>query len=288
MAAALKRLKTLGAMLLPQGFYELQRRLQGRAQLSAEMVAVIAANAAVKGRHHGERCFILGNGPSVKGLDLAALAGETVISVSSGYLHADHDLLAPRYHCLPQVTYGLMTEDDVVQWFVEMHDSIGDAELFLSTTEYELVQRRGLFRGRTVRYVHFHDSFDSVPHDTIVDVAKPVPRVESVPIMCLMLAMYMGFKEIVLLGVDHDHFLTSRYTYAFEPVAQKDKDITVGKDGASLVSRHDDFQSLARLWRQYRALALIGRSQGLRVVNSTPGGELDEFERVPFSTWCKP
>lgn len=272
-------------MLLPQGVHEIRRRLAARAAVNPDIAAAIAANAGLRGRHAGARCFILGNGPSVKKLDLSRLAGETVISVSNGYLHKDYSVFAPRYHCVPQVTYGRVKDDDVVAWFQEMHEGLGGAELFLSSNEFELVKRRSLFPGRKVRYLYFRESFDELAGTDVIDISRPVPGVESVPVMALMIALFMGFKEIVLLGVDHDQFVTARYTYAFDLKVLAGKDSTLTADGSPATSRHDEFHSLARLWRQYRKLALIAASSGATIYNSTPGGELDEYERVPFERW---
>jgi hypothetical protein len=284
-AAALRKVLTFGSMLLPYGVYELRRRLSNRHKFSADVARSLAGNRQLAGRHAGQRCFILGNGPSAKGLDLSRLQGENVVTVSNGYLHSDFDKFQSRYHCVPQITYGLMTSEDVIRWFDEMHSHLGAAELFLSSTEAELVRKHNLFSGRTVRYLVLGESFDERTSEEVVDISEPVPGVESVPVMALMIAMYLGFKEIVLLGVDHDHFLSSSYQYAFDLKVQKGMDSTANADGTLRTNRHDDFQTLARLWRQYRAIANIAKANGIRIVNSTPGGALDEFDRRPFEAW---
>ncbi|MGO6998100.1 hypothetical protein [Rhizobium leguminosarum] len=285
MAAALRKVLTFGSMLLPYGVHELRRRLRVRHKFSADVAKSLAENRQLAGLHAGQRCFILGNGPSVKGLDLSRLQGENVVTVSNGYLHSDFDKFQSRYHCVPQITYGLMVSEDVIRWFDEMHSYLGTAELFLSSTEAELVRRHNLFAGRTVRYLVLGDSFDDRRSEAVVDISQSVPRVESVPVMALMIAMYLGFKEIILLGVDHDHFLSSSYQYAFDLKVQKGMDVTANADGTLRTNRHDDFQTLARLWQQYRAIANIAKANGIRIVNSTPGGALDEFDRRPFQAW---
>lgn len=146
MASVLRKLKTLGCMLLPHGYHELQRQRKSRIILPSNITSLLAANRELAGRHAGERCFILGNGPSAKALDLSKLRGETVVSVSNGYLHSNYADFMPKYHCVPQITYGLMTDEDVVTWFNEMHAHLGGAELFLSTTEAPLVERRKLLQ----------------------------------------------------------------------------------------------------------------------------------------------
>jgi len=272
-------------MLLPHGIHVLRHKWLSRATIP-ELVsrAVLAENAVLHNRHTGQRCFILGNGPSVKQLDLTMLKGQNVISVSNGYLHQGYASFAPRYHCLPQVTYGKMTRESVVAWFNEMHQHLGNAELFLNETEAELVREYGLFSGRKVHYVVMRESFDELEEREVIDITRPIPRVGSVPVLAIILAMYMGFKEIILLGVDHDHFKTGKYVYAFETKVQKDKDYSVSSDGTVVTTWYDDFQTLARLWRQYRILGEIASASKISIVNATAGGELDEFQRREFQS----
>jgi hypothetical protein len=245
--------------------------------------ALASPNAAVAGRHPGERCFILCNGPSVNRQDLSALTGETVISVTNAYHHAEFNRIRPRYHCVPQISYVKLTEGDVVAWFREMDSCLGDAELFLSSTEEPLVRRHALFLQRTVRYVFFMGGFESLGA-RIPDIAGRIPGVQSVPIMGLSIAMYMGFRQIYLLGTDHDSFITGEYKYFYEPTVLRGKDLSVDMDGRVLTNRHDDFQGLATLWRQYRALRQIAEANNIEIFNATAGGALDEFPRISLDS----
>ena len=109
-----------------------------------EFLALTAPNANLRNIHQGKRCFILCNGPSVKRQDIRPLKDEIVISVSSGYLHPDYAEIAPAYHCVPQITYNLMTRTDIIAWFREMHERLGKATLFLNHTEAALVREENM------------------------------------------------------------------------------------------------------------------------------------------------
>ncbi len=275
-------LKDIVRWIVPYNLYVALVRAFGRKPVLVEPTypAELLPNAELRDRHKGERCFIVANGPSALSQDLTRLRGETVFSVSNGYLHRGYEVMRPRYHCVPQLTYGTVTEQDALAWFTEMHAHIGGAELFLSLTEEPLVRTHGLFAGRTIRYLALQESFDQLRERSIPDLCKLVPGVQSVPVMALMIAMYMGFREIFLLGVDHDHFRTGEYRYAFEPKAVKGKDLSVGADGKVITSLYDDFQAMAKLWREYRVLREIAAENGVRIVNASAGGALDEFPRV--------
>jgi hypothetical protein len=242
--------------------------------------ALFAVNKDLSNRHAGERCFILCTGPSVKEQNLSRLAGELVISVSNAYLHEDFALYRPKYHCVPQITYGLMTPRDVIGWFEDMHRRIGDAEMVLANAERELVAEHRLFLGRTVHYLNMRgDPCEAASVDLTGEVLSP----QSVSIMASMLALYMGCKEIYLLGTDHDQFLTGKYTYFYDKSPVSGKDYTVRPDGAVSSNRHDELQALARLWRQYRWLRLVAEQMGATIYNASRGGALDEFDRIDFA-----
>jgi len=244
---------------------------------------LIAANARLAGIHRGERCFILGNGPSVNCQDLRPLKHQTVISVSSGYHHPRFLEIDPQYHCVPQLTYTTLGEEGAVAWFREMHGKLGRAELFLSTQEAPLVQRAGLFPGRKVNYVQLGGRAAQAD-DGIYDLAQPVPGVQTVPLMCLMIAMYMGFAEIVLLGIEHDSFRTRRYEYFYAPTVLKGMDTTVNEKGEVKESVLDELKAYVRLFEQYAHLQRIALRAGVRILNATDGGALEEFPRVKFET----
>jgi len=96
------------------------------------------------------------------------------MSVSSGYLHKDYMDIGPAYHFVPSLTYGLMTEEDFVAWFNEMDEKLGEAEVFLASTEYQLVKRHSLFTRRTVNYLHTVGQFEHAS-SRIVDISGTVP-----------------------------------------------------------------------------------------------------------------
>ncbi len=268
---------------------EQRRAAEQERQLALEqerqrILALTERNSELRNVHAGRRCFVLCNGPSVLNQDLRLLEGELVISVSSGYHHPEFRRFQPQFHCLPQVTFGKFTEADAISWFGEMHAKLGDAELFLNYTEEPLVRRHGLFPGRTVRYVNLSEDMDRMEGRAIPDLSVPIPGVQSVSVMCLMVAMYLGCRAVYLLGADHDQFKTGEYRYFYTPTVLQDKDSTVTAKGEVLIRRHDEFQALARLWRQFRTMREVAEANGMEIFNATAGGELDEFPRVDFES----
>jgi len=245
--------------------------------------AVLASNATLRNRHAGERCFILANGPSVNQQNIRPLAHETVISVSKGYHHPDFRTVRPRYHCVPQITYGNMTPEMTVAWFREMDAALPpETELFLASQEYELVQQNRLFPERTVRYLCPGQRYFAKKPAAIPDLTGLVPRAESVPVMALIIALYMGLARSYLLGVEHDWFVSKRYDYFFDRSAVPWKDAGVNSDGTMDNKLLNDLPHVHRLWTQYAALDALARANNAEIFNATAGGMLDVFPRVRF------
>ena len=245
-----------------------------------ERYQILKKNKTYKNIHEGQRCFIVGNAPSINELDLSLLCGETVFSVSSGYHHPLYGTYKPKYHCLPQLTYThLFTEQVAIEWFKEMHEALGDAELFLSTWEYDLVRRHGLFPGRRVNYVALRK--DMLVGKVHIDLSGLIYRVQSVPVMALQIALFMGFKEIYIIGCDHDNLRTGVYHYFYEPTVLKNKDASVDPKGGAM-SFSQDLHSLSILFQQYSRMKEMAKSLGCHIVNASPTGNLDIFDRVPF------
>jgi hypothetical protein len=241
---------------------------------------VLRANKALFNRHRGERCFVLCNGPSVKQQDIRPLKNEVVFSVSSGYLHPDYPDIRPRYHCIPQLTYGKISPEVAANWFREMDRNLEGAELFLDLQEWTLVQEQSLFSGRDVHFVCMGRNYFPRAPANIEELAGIMPRVQTVPILVIMIAMYMGFREIYLVGTDHDWFVKQEYKYFYEPGLLKGLDFGVRQDGTLETTLWDELPTVGKVWAQYRAVKGIAKAHGVTIFNATHGGMLDEFERV--------
>jgi hypothetical protein len=255
-----------------------------QAPLSPATQGILGKNRVYKDRHKGERCFIICNGPSVNKQNLLPLKDEIVFSVSNGYHHKHYPIIKPRYHCTPQITYTeLFTKEVTIEWFKEMDSKILNAEIFLSISEEPVVRENKLFVEKIVNYVSFSGEFDETQPD-IFDITRELPPVQSVPIMCLMIAMYMGFTRIYLLGVEHDEIRTGKYAYFYEPTVLKDRAGDVDSDGNSTAPFSTLVQAYYNLFKSYRIINNIARENGIQIFNATFGGVLDVFERVELAS----
>src|SRR4051812_20507954 len=81
-------------------------------------------------RHPGPRCFIIGNGPSLKEQDLSRLTGEVTFATNSFYLHPlAKEQQLPMYYLLsdPQYFDGSTSNEE----FAQLQAAIGSKPIFL-------------------------------------------------------------------------------------------------------------------------------------------------------------
>lgn len=266
-----------GYWLLPPGFKELIRfhLLQWPAKkLTPEELAVLHRNVELRNRHQGERCFILATGPSIKDQDLRPLQGENCIAVSNFFVHEDYQTINPQYYCLAPL-HSPYTDDDGRRWFREMEGNVGSATMLLSYSDRHIVENGEIFLKQSVHYLCFDDRCDFESHGKKkIDLEKPLPLPQTATIIALQVALYLGFKTVYLLGVDHSwprHIGKSAHFH--DESARK-----VVPEHPEVSDYEGFFIKLANLLRKYKIIKLMAERQGCTIYNATPNSMLDVFE----------
>ncbi len=208
--------------------------------------------------HSGERCFLIGNAPSLTGDDLNEIADHAIPSFGCNKIY----LMFPYVRWRP--TYYVAVDDnvyrDVAPFTVAYDFPAFVRDLFGS--EKKEGARINLFRGLDERYGSGYPNFST-------DLTKGLYGGRTVMYEMLQIAAYMGFKEIYLLGVDFScgdgnsaHFYKS------------DKEDILVKEGMAA------YREEAR--HAFISAKRYADSHGIKIYNATRGGYLDVFERVNF------
>ncbi|MDD2806223.1 MAG: hypothetical protein PHV33_11760 [Elusimicrobiales bacterium] len=215
----------------------------------------------------------------MKNYDLLKLRGEHVISVSNTFVHPDYSRIKPMYHVLPSLlqSHGHIHErEQLVTWLKQMEQSIGGAEIFLHFGDKALIEQSGLFNGIRIHWVEYspwNGAFD-VPIDL-----KRIPSIGSVSELALTLAIFLGYDNIYLLGIDHDWFnglFVYFYDHATQHVMRPNQDTLSFADSEFQMRRHAD------IFRKYKYLRSL--HPGIYNVNLNPNHYLDVFPKVDYAS----
>lgn len=236
----------------------------------------LAANAALKGRHESQRCFIVGNGPSIQKQDLSLLEKEHTFCVNHFYRHPDIKTVSPSYYAIvdPKLTTG--------EWPLSMLDDIQaqcpKAELLLSAkyqdSSPEIVERAKSFQHHWIYGNQIlHEGFNCS-----TDLTQCIGGANVIT-MCLFAAIHMGFKEIYLMGIDCDGIfrdLVDQSSHFYE--AEKEN---IGDNDPQLVVRH--LRASLQGMRGWAAIARQFEGSSCEIINVTEGGLLNVFPRENYS-----
>lgn len=222
--------------------------------------------AAYRQRHTGQRCFIIGNGPSLKQTDLSKLQGEFTFGLNRLYL------LFPELGF--QTTYLVSVNELVLeQCAAEM------AELALP--RFLTWRARRWFGDKPAQdpRLMFLDSDFTGDEDFSGEATGRLFEGFTVTYVALQLAFYMGFSEAILIGVDHS--FTTQGPANTTVVSQGDdpNHFAPGYFGKGFRWQLPDLDGSERAYLLAReAYPHAGR----RVVDATVGGKLQIFPKADY------
>lgn len=213
--------------------------------------------------HQGKRCFILGNGPSLKQTDLTKLKNEYTFGMNRIYLAFDDMGFKTSYY--------VSVNDLVIE---QCANEILDLQIprFVSWRAGKrwLTQQENLFFLYTT---YTEPKFNK-------DIRNRLWESATVSYVALQIAFFMGFTEVILIGVDH----------SFE---------TKGKANTTIVSEGDDpnhfhpgyfgkgfrwqLPDLEKSEIGYQMARDAFEKDGRKVLDATIGGKLTIFEKVDYN-----
>ncbi len=213
-------------------------------------------------RFAGQRCFIIGNGPSLRQTDLSLLKNELTFGLNRIYL---------AFPELGFTTTYLVSVNELVleQCAAEMRQ--------LEMPKFLTWRARHWFKED--ERAAFVDTDFTGPETFSADACGRVFEGFTVTYVALQIAFYMGFQQAILIGVDHN----------FK---------TQGPANATVVSQGDDpnhfaanyfgkgfrwqLPDLAGSERAYRLARHAYEQAGRQVLDATVGGKLTVFPKVDY------
>lgn len=217
----------------------------------------------LKDSHKGERCFVVGNGPSLKVTDLSKLKNE--FSIGSNRIFLAEEELGFK----PSV---LLSVNDLV---VEQ-----------SADELRALQMPKFFSWRARKWIdldpftHFIYTSYTTPGFT-KDVSGRVWEGGTVTNVALQLAYHLGFKQAILIGVDHNYVDKGKPNSTVESKGDDPNHFSVKYFGKGFQWQLPDLEA----WEDgYRMVRAAYEGDGREVLDATIGGKLQVFKKVPYDS----
>jgi len=254
--------------------------------------AVLSLNKNLKNTKVGKRCFIMGTGPSIKDQDILRLKNEYTFVVNNFFKHERFKELRPKFFAYIDPA-GFHDGADSNYWSEQF---FGNADLinsvpmtsFFHIKAQNLLETKNLFKSHNVHYL-VTDGFFKENLNFNTDISKVIPNSKNVIISCIVIAAYMGFEEIYLLGCEHD-FLASPTNYEWSRHFYKSDNFNmnnpedVKKYNLTVTSYESVINHASKLFQNYRLLKtkLAKEKPNVKIYNATPNSFLDVFPYIKF------
>ena len=214
--------------------------------------------------NNGKRCFIIGNGPSLKVEDVEKLKNEYTFA-SNGIINLfEKTFWRPTYYCIQDShvinqLYKRIIDQDFKYVFMGINICL----------KYPSIKNCAYIKMLIENYYPNLPKFSS-------NLLEGEYEGFTVTYMCLQIAAYMGFNEIYLLGIDHNYSMNLKPdgTIEFNNV----------KDHFSADDIIENLPQLDKSTLAYQAAKKYADKHGIKIYNATRGGKLEVFERVDFDS----
>jgi hypothetical protein len=234
-----------------------------------------------KNKYKGKRCFIIGNGPSLNLHDLSLLEGEYSFGVNSLFYKHESDGFLPSFY---------MVEDNhVINDNFEQIDSFHPkVHRFFPTNYKGLIKQRSntsFFRMNRGFYEKRSPNYH-VPRFS-KDFSERGYCGQSVTMMNLQLAYYMGFSKVYLIGMDFSYDIPESAIVSGNDIESTEDDVN---------HFHPDYFGKGKKWHDpqleqvlanYLNCKINYELDGRKIFNATVGGKLELFQRIDYYSLFK-
>lgn len=220
---------------------------------------------SLKDSELGKRCFIIGNGPSLTPEDLTKLTNEDCFGSNMIFHMFDKTVWRPKYYLLID-RYCPVTSEDINKLEVQ-NVFIGDYYW-----KHHQINRNDAIP------LHQHYSAFSNTVSFSDDISKCIYITETVSYGLMQIAVYLGYREIILLGFDHNYALEKNKKGAVVQTDKKASHFYTDEDPNSVIA------DMNGMTRSYVAFKKYADEHDIIVRNATRGGKLEVFERVDFDS----
>ncbi|MBD8071305.1 6-hydroxymethylpterin diphosphokinase MptE-like protein [Bacillus sp. PS06] len=222
---------------------------------------------SLKNAHINKRCFIIGNGPSLKNEDLDKLQNEITFAFNRIYYIFDKTDWRPTYYC---------SEDDktIFNSREEINKLAIDYKFFPKNfpRDYKI-------QFNNARYYLFKFCDRNIEPKFSEDIVKGIYWGNTVVYTAIQLAVYMGIKEIYLVGVDHNFskMVNDKGEIIIDNTTKDYFTEEYNKDKNDLYIPNVEVST-----RAFIAAKNFADENNIKIYNATRGGKLEVFERVNF------
>lgn len=212
----------------------------------------------------GKRCFVIGNGPSLTISDLELIKNEDTFASNRIYGVFKESDWRPTYYCVQDIELLKTIKNDISEYMNEF------PHIFLPYNIKNILPDAIL---NNTKVCYFYTAWRQGGQGEICfneECEHFIGAGMTVTYAMIQMAAWMGYKEIYLLGVDHNYTVDK---------AKKPTDASY----ASFIAKTDLSKQNSPHVEESEKAYIVAREQcaklGVKVANATRGGKLEVYPR---------
>jgi hypothetical protein len=218
-----------------------------------------------KNKHQGEDCFIIGNGPSLNSMDLTPLRRYHTFGLNKIYLLFDRVDL--------NLTYLIAVNKLVIEQSAHIYQNL-PITLFLNYKN-----ARGIINKKD----NFHFVYTGAKSTFKPDITRKICEGATVTYVAMQIAYYMGFRNVFLIGVDHNFKVHGK---PYEKQFMQGNDIN-HFDPNYFKNKEWQLPNLKTSQSSYNLAKYFYNKDGRKIYDATVNGRLNIFPKMSFEEALK-
>ena len=217
--------------------------------------------------HEGSKCFILGAGTSLYGMDLSCIHEYPVICVNSSILAVSWNQPGDVLKRFWMSTDILCMQWDYFQNCVMKYDC---TRIVRSSWARDAAKFQG---------VHFNYYFTRRNRDTLKPKGEGILGSSSI-MSAIDMALVMGCKKIYLLGVDHK--MVSGFSHFWQNWPKEKQPKREGRPKEYIPCQRQQGRVFQSNFRAFEVFIKYSAQLGAKIYNCSPISEVNTFEKLSF------
>lgn len=240
-----------------------------------------------RGKYHNKRCFIVGNGPSLSIEDLDRIKGEYSFGCNAIFGTFSHTQWRPDFYC---------TLDSMI--ISHLYDGLHGKALDWQCSKFSLINEMSNYdKDHEFILCNAVDDIESIDQLPVFssECDRYICTVGTVTYFMLQLAVYMGFGEIILLGIDFNFAVEKHADGSIKKndvknhmdlieEAMPTKESNILKKKINVLG-YDCVGYIDKQYAGYKAAKKYADAHGIKIINASRKTKLDVFEKVNLENY---
>lgn len=220
-------------------------------------------NSLLKDYKKSDVCYVCGNGPSLKKVNLDELDGDTIV-MNDHWRIAKNFKAKPTYYLINDNAYGLPSFKERAEGMLNCFPEIPHV---LSIYMGPAIDK--MYNNYKTNIFYYNNIGRTFKSTYPIDFTKCTYYTWNVVSAAIELAIYLGYKEIRLLGCDYSLFATKYKSHVYDKEGDKANFSSNLRDRLYKYSFTTHF---------HYEIAKYAKEHGVKVVNMTNESLLDAYE----------